>query len=148
MRRGEGVPSPYRYLGAEARGMADGWECLGDVGRMDEDGYVYLTDRDTDMILVGGANVYPAEVEAALEEHPGVRTSCVVGLPDEDMGQVVHAVVEVTDGVTDEALLAFCAERLAPYKLPRVLHRTSEPLRDDAGKVRRSAVRQSLLPAP
>jgi bile acid-coenzyme A ligase len=147
MRRGEGVASPYRYIGAEPRAIDGGWECLGDIGRVDEDGYVYLSDRDTDMILAGGANVYPAEVEAALEEHPAVRTSCVVGLPDEDMGQVVHAVIEVVDDVSDDELRIFCAERLAPYKLPRTFHRTSEPLRDEAGKVRRSAVRESLLPA-
>lgn len=145
MRRGEGVEAPYRYVGAEPRSIGDGWECLGDVGHVDADGYVYLTDRDTDMILVGGANVYPAEVEAALEEHPAVRTSCVVGLPDEDMGQVIHAVVEVSARVGDDELLAFCAERLAPYKLPRKVHTSAEALRDDAGKVRRSAVRQSLV---
>jgi bile acid-coenzyme A ligase len=145
MRRGDGGPSPYRYLGAEPRAIGDGWECLGDVGRVDEEGYVYLTDRDTDMILVGGANVYPAEVEAALEEHPAIRTSCVVGLPDEDLGQLVHAVIEAVDEVGDEELRAFLAERLAPYKLPRVIHRSDEPLRDDAGKVRRSAVRAGLI---
>ena len=107
---------------------------------MDADGYVYLVDRDSDLILVGGANVYPAEVEAVLEEHPAVRTSCVVGVPDEDLGQVVHAVVEIAQEVSDADLLAFCAERLVGYKLPRVVHRSREALRDEAGKVRRSAV--------
>ena len=70
LRRGEGAPPAYRYIGAEAK-TRDGWESLGDMGWMDAEGYLYLTDRDTDMILVGGANVYPAEVESALEEHPG-----------------------------------------------------------------------------
>jgi len=145
MRRGEGEPNPYRYIGAQARARAGGWECLGDVGRLDEEGYVYLVDRDSDMILVGGANVYPAEVEAALEEHPKVRTSCVVGIPDEDLGEVVHAVVELASEVTDRELLDFCGERLVRYKLPRVLHRSDAPLRDDAGKVRRSAVRKDVI---
>jgi bile acid-coenzyme A ligase len=145
MRRGEGEASPYKYLGAEPRAIDGGWECLGDIGRVDAEGYVYLTDREMDMILVGGANVYPAEIEAALEEHPAIRTSCVVGLPDEDMGQAVHAVVEAVEEVSDDALRSFLAERLAPYKLPRAIHHSTEPLRDEAGKVRRSAIRDSLV---
>ena len=70
MRRGATEPSPYRYIGATARSAADGWETLGDIGYLDADGYVYVTDRDTDMIVVGGSNVYPAEVEAALTNTP------------------------------------------------------------------------------
>ena len=88
-------PSPYRYIGATARSAADGWETLGDIGYLDADGYVYVTDRDTDMIVVGGSNVYPAEVEAALDEHPAVLSSCVVGLPHEDLGSAPHAIVEL-----------------------------------------------------
>ena len=77
MRRGPDAASPYRYVGATARSAADGWESLGDIGKVDADGYVYITDRLADMILVGGANVYPAEIEAALDEHPAVRScSC------------------------------------------------------------------------
>src|SRR5205823_7781109 len=90
MRRGESAPLPYRYVGASAKSRPGGWESLGDMGRMDEDGYIYLSDRDTDMILVGGANVYPAEVEAALDEHPKVTSSCVIGLPDDDYGNAVQ----------------------------------------------------------
>jgi len=148
MRRGVGQPPPYRYLGAEARSRAGGWECLGDVGRLDAEGFVYLVDRDSDLILVGGSNVFPAEVEAALEEHPAVRTSCAVGVAHEDLGQVVHAAVELADDVSDDELLAFCAERLLRYKVPRVIHRSDVPLRDEAGKVRRSAVRESLAQLP
>jgi bile acid-coenzyme A ligase len=97
------------------------------------------------MILVGGANVYPAEVEAALDEHPGVRSSCVIGLPDEELGSRVHAIVQVPTEVTDGELLAHLAERLAPYKIPRSFERTDQYLRDDAGKVRRSALRAERL---
>ena len=68
-----GEPSPYRYLGAEPRTMDDGWESVGDMGSIDDEGYVYLADRKSDMLIVGGANVYPAEVESALMEHPAVR---------------------------------------------------------------------------
>ncbi len=69
------LPAPYRYVGATAKTAPDGWESLGDLGYLDDEGFVYLTDRDADMILVGGANVYPAEVEAALDEYPAVRSS-------------------------------------------------------------------------
>ena len=144
MRRGEGAPPAYRYIGAEAK-TRDGWESLGDMGWMDAEGYLYLTDRDTDMILVGGANVYPAEVESALEEHPRVRGSCVIGLPDDDLGNVVHAIIQAEGEVGDAELLAHLRNRLAPYKLPRSFERVSEPLRDDAGKVRRSALRAARM---
>jgi bile acid-coenzyme A ligase len=148
MRRGPQVPSPYRYVGATARSAPEGWESLGDIGKLDADGYVYITDRLADMILVGGANVYPAEIEAALDEHPNVRSCCVFGLPDEDLGNIPYAIVELLSPVTDEDLLAHLRQRLAPYKLPRVIERASEPLRDDAGKVRRSALRAERITRP
>jgi bile acid-coenzyme A ligase len=99
------------------------------------------------MILVGGANVYPAEVEAALEEHSSVRGSCVIGLPDDDLGNVVHAIVQVEGEVGDAELLAHLRARLAPYKLPRSFERVREPLRDEAGKVRRLALRAARVDA-
>ncbi len=145
MRRGATEPSPYRYIGATARSAADGWETLGDIGYLDADGYVYVTDRDTDMIVVGGSNVYPAEVEAALDEHPAVLSSCVVGLPHEDLGSAPHTIVELTEPVSDEELLTHLRERLAPYKLPRTIEVVDYPLRDDAGKVRRSALRAARM---
>jgi bile acid-coenzyme A ligase len=148
MRRGgPEVPIPYRYVGATAKTAQDNWESLGDMGFLDEDGYVYVTDRDTDMILVGGANVYPAEVEAALEEHPAVRSACVIGLPDEDLGAVPHALVELApgSGVTDGELLEHVRSRIQATKVPRSIERVELPLRDDAGKVRRSALRAARL---
>jgi len=145
MRRGPGAPSPYRYVGATARSADDGWESLGDIGHVDADGYVYITDRFADMILVGGANVYPAEIEAALDEHPAVQSSCVIGLPDEDLGSIPYAIVELSEPVSDEDLLAHLRQRLAPSKLPRVIERATTPLRDDAGKVRRSALRAERI---
>jgi bile acid-coenzyme A ligase len=136
----------YRYVGAEAKQRDGGWESLGDMGWMDADGYLYLGDRQSDMILSGGANVYPAEVEAALLEHPAVRSCVVIGLPDDDLGSRVHAIVEGDEGgVTDADLAAFCAERLVRYKVPRSFEWTDEPLRDDAGKVRRAALRAARL---
>lgn len=139
----------YRYVGAEARTLGDGWESLGDLGWFDADGYLYLSDRMQDMILSGGANIYPAEVEAALQEHPQVRSCAVIGLPDEDLGQRVHAIVEPDPEaapVSQDDLLAFLADRLVRYKIPRSIEFVDHSLRDDAGKVRRSSLRAERLP--
>jgi bile acid-coenzyme A ligase len=139
----------YRYIGATARSRAGGWESLGDMGWLDEDGYLYLGDRLQDMILTGGANVYPAEVEAAIQEHPAVRSVAVIGLPDADIGNAVHAIVEAdADAVSADQLLAFTAERVARYKVPRSLEYTSQPLRDEAGKLRRGALRAQRISQP
>jgi bile acid-coenzyme A ligase len=146
MRRGPAQPAPYRYLGAEPRASGDGWESVGDMGSMDDEGFVYLADRMSDMLIVGGANVYPAEVEGALGEHPGVRTAVVIALPDEDLGQVPHALLELDGEVTDDQLRAHLADRLVSYKIPRTFERVCGPLRDDAGKVRRSSLRAERLP--
>jgi bile acid-coenzyme A ligase len=140
-----GPGSTYRYRGAEPRSI-DGWESLGDLGRLDADGFLYLADRSADLILSGGANIYPAEVEAVLDAHPAVRSSAVLGLPDDDLGERVHAVVDVADADIDDAeLLAWVGERLVRYKVPRSVELVREPLRDDAGKVRRSALRAARL---
>ena len=139
----------YRYVGATARRIDGGWESLGDMGMIDADGYLYLSDRQTDMILSGGANIYPAEVEAAVDEHPRVRSCAVIGLPDDDLGNRVHAIVQTDDGTPIDSgeLRAHLAERLVRYKLPRTFEFTTEPLRDDAGKLRRSALRAERIAA-
>lgn len=128
----------YRYVGAEARRTPDGWESLGDMGWMDEDGYLYLGDRRSDMILTGGSNVYPAEVEAAILRHPEVRSCAVYGVPDDDLGQRVCATVEGPRSLTPAALRGFLAAQLVSYKIPRDIEIVDHPVRDDAGKVRRS----------
>jgi bile acid-coenzyme A ligase len=147
MRRSAEQAGPYRYIGSTPQRSADGWETVGDLGHLDADGYLYLADRKTDMIIVGGSNVYPAEVESALEEHPAVVAACVVGLPDDEYGQTIHAVLNVSEPVSDESLIEHLRERLAPYKLPRSVERTQRPLRDEAGKFRRSRVRQEAIDA-
>ena len=139
-----GPGSTYRYVGATPRAR-DGWESLGDIGWMDTDGYLYLSDRRADMILSGGANVYPAEVEAAIDAHPAIRSSAVIGLPDEDLGNRVHAVVDAIGDITEEELLEHLAEYLVRYKIPRSMEFVSQPLRDDAGKIRRSELRAQRL---
>ena len=145
MRRGPDAPPSYRYVGATARAKPDNWESLGDMGWKDKDGYLYLSDRDTDMILVGGANVYPAEIEAALDEHPHVTSSCVIGLPDDDYGSAVHAIVQSAAPLSPGELETFLAARLTKYKRPRTYEFVGEPLRGDDGKVRRSALRAARL---
>ncbi|HLI53295.1 MAG TPA: AMP-binding protein [Acidimicrobiales bacterium] len=147
MRSGRDKPT-YRYIGAEARSREGGWESLGDMGWLDEDGYLYLGDRMQDMVLCGGANIYPAEVESAIQEHPAVRSVAVVGLPDEDFGNRLHAIVEADPEELDERdLRSFVAERLVSYKIPRTFEFVAQPLRDDAGKVRRAQLRAERLPA-
>jgi bile acid-coenzyme A ligase len=132
----------YRYLGASARTREGGWESLGDMGRLDEDGYLYLGDRAADMILSGGANIYPAEIESAIQEHPSVKSCAVIGLPDDDKGNVVHAIIEAEgDAIDVDDLKKFLGERLVTYKIPRTFEFVDFALRDDAGKVRRSALR-------
>jgi bile acid-coenzyme A ligase len=112
---------------------------------MDDDGYLYISDRRVDMIVTGGANVYPAEVEAALDEHPKILSAIVVGLPDDDLGQRIHAVVQADADVTPEELTTFMKERLVWYKLPRSFRFVDYALRDDAGKARRSAIREQEI---
>ena len=147
MRPSDPKARTYAYVGADARTIDGGWESLGDMGAIDADGYVYLADRQTDMILAGGSNVYPAEVEAALDEHPRVRSSAVIGLPDEDLGSRIHAIVQTDDGtpIAVDDLRAHLAERLVRYKIPRDFEFTTEALRNDAGKIRRSALRAERL---
>ena len=148
IRPAQGLAMTYRYIGAEAKALEGGWESIGDMGYFDEDGYLYLADRRADMILSGGANVYPAEVEAAIDAYPGVRSSAVIGLPHHDLGNAVHAIVDAPGHTIDEeALLAHLATRLVRYKIPRTFEFADEPLRDDAGKVRRKALHQARIVA-
>ena len=141
----DGAGSSYHYIGAEPRRIEGGWESLGDIGRLDADGYLYLGDRRSDMILRGGANIYPAEVEAALVAHPDIRSSVVLGLPDADLGARLHAIIEVDPAIDADAVLAslpaHLGDRLSRYKHPESYEVAHESHRDDAGKVRRTFLR-------
>ncbi|MFE4455785.1 AMP-binding protein [Nocardia tengchongensis] len=142
VRRPTGTAPTYHYLGAEPPAGDNGWELVGDLGHLDTEGYLYLADRRTDLILRGGANIYPAEVEAAIAEHPQVLSCAVIGLSDEDLGQRVHALVYTGSNDLDEPTLrAFVSTRLARYKQPETYRFVDTPLRDEAGKVRRAALR-------
>src|SRR5260370_21611041 len=100
------------------------------MGWREDGGYLHTTARSDDMVLVGGANVYPAEIEAALEEHPQVRSCAVVGLPDEDAGSRLHAIVQAEGSVPDDELRGHLSGRLVSYKLPRNFDVRSQARRD------------------
>ena len=131
-----------------SRVVVDGWLHTGDIGRVDEDGYLYVLDRRDDLIVSGGENVYPAEVEAALLTHPSVAEVGVIGVADSTWGQRVVAVARLSDApdvvrVDAPELKAHCETRLAGYKTPREFHFVTEPLpRTASGKLRRAALRE------
>ena len=134
----------------EASYDARGWATLGDVGYLDDDGYLYLTDRKAFMVISGGVNIYPQEVENALVRHAAVADVAVVGVPDDEMGESVHAVVQLEPGlVADEemtgALIAYCRGEIAAYKCPRTLTFIDEMPRLPNGKLLKRALRDEHL---
>lgn len=142
-------PPPFDYLGgAMPTPTEDGFWSIGDMGWVDADGYLYIADRRKDMIVTGGANVFPAEVEAALSEHPGIVDVVVVGIPDEEWGHRVHAIVQPVAGTTlgDDALRAHAKARLASYKVPKTYELVVQLPRTAAGKVNRSAIAAERSP--
>jgi long-chain acyl-CoA synthetase len=113
-----------------AAAFVDGWYHTGDAGRMDERGYLYLVDRVKDMIVTGGENVYSSEVENALASHPAVAQVAVIGIPSEQWGEAVHAIVVLQPDQTadEEELKAWCRDRIAGYKVPKSVEFRTEPL--------------------
>lgn len=137
-------PQSFEYHGDPEKTAevhdARGWTTLGDIGRIDEDGYLYLTDRVSNMIISGGVNVYPREVEDVLVPHPSVADVAVIGVPDPDLGEQVRAVVQVADGVpADDALarelIEHCRARIAHFKCPRSVVFIDELPRMPTGKI-------------
>ena len=108
---------------------------VGDVGHLDEDGYLYITDRISDMVLWGGVTVYPREIEEVLHTHPAVVDCAVFGIPDERYGEILKAVVEVRTPVDADDLRSHVRDRLADYKVPSVVEFVDELRRDPNGKV-------------
>jgi bile acid-coenzyme A ligase len=143
--RYNGAPAQYSYLGAKPSETVDGdFASVGDLGYVDADGYLFLADRRVDLIITGGANVVPAEVEAVLTAHPGVRDAAVIGLRDDDLGRRVHALIEPANADAPPAhkeLDAHLRLHLASYKLPRSYEIVAVLPRDEAGKIRRSKLR-------
>ena len=141
-----GSGTSYRYLGAKRRATHDGWESVGDIGHLDAQGFLYLADRRDDLIVSGGVNIWPAEVESALARHPAIVSCAVVGVPDDDLGQHVHAVIETSDASLDrDALRKFLRDFLPPEKIPRSVILTHGPVRDDAGKIRKKELVESYV---
>jgi bile acid-coenzyme A ligase len=134
----------FAYLGAAMpEPTAEDYRTVGDMGWVDEDGYLYIADRRQDLIITGGANVYPAEVEAALSEHPAVADQAVIGLADDEWGHRVHAIIELektADPVTPEELRTFCRGRLAAYKVPKSVEIVDQLPRSEVGKISRTAL--------
>ncbi|RMF20424.1 MAG: acyl-CoA synthetase, partial [Deltaproteobacteria bacterium] len=144
---------PFRYHGDDEKTRSaqhpthPNWSTLGDVGRLDEEGYLYLTDRKNFMIISGGVNIYPAEIEHVLAEHPAVLDVAVIGVPNEEFGEEVKAVVQLAPGAAESAelaeeLLEFCRRRLAHYKCPRSVDFIAELPRLPTGKLYKRILRE------
>lgn len=136
----------YKRPEATAEAFRNGWFHTGDVGIMDEDGYLSIVDRKKDMILRGGYNVYPRELEEIIMTHPAVSLCAVIGVPDEKMGEEVKAYLVLKEGaqLSDDAFIAWCKERLAANKYPRYVEfRDSLPI-GNTGKISKLTLRQEL----
>jgi long-chain acyl-CoA synthetase len=129
---------------ANAETLRDGWLHTGDVGYRDEDGFFFLIDRKKDMIIRGGENIYPREIEDVLLEHPDVKEAAVIGRPDEVRGEEVHAVVALTPGVDVGALEEHCRARLAPFKVPSSWEVVAELPKTSTGKIDKKPLRAAL----
>jgi long-chain acyl-CoA synthetase len=132
------------YVGGAVLKQVDDFTSVGDLGYLDDEGFLYLVDRKSDMIISGGVNVYPAEVEAALHGHPSVADIAVFGIPSEEFGELVHAVVQpVGESIDLAELETFARTRLAGFKIPRSWEIRHELPRNDAGKLRKAELRAS-----
>ncbi|WP_338753066.1 long-chain-fatty-acid--CoA ligase [Bacillus sp. FJAT-52991] len=134
------------YLGmpeATSAALIDGWLYTGDLATMDEEGYIYIVDRKKDMIIVGGYNVYPREVEEVLYEHPAIIEAAVIGVPDGEYGESVKAYVVVKDEqININDIIQFCQDKLVKYKLPRYVEFLNELPKNTTGKILRRELRQ------
>jgi long-chain acyl-CoA synthetase len=145
--RGHNVMKGYRGRPeATAEVMRGGWFHTGDLGYRDEDGFFYIVDRKKDLVIRGGFNVYPREIEEVLHEHPAVREAAVIGKPDERLGEEVVAFIALKPGssTAPEEVVAFCRERLAAYKYPREVVVVDELPKGPSGKVVKTELRASL----
>jgi acyl-CoA synthetase (AMP-forming)/AMP-acid ligase II len=142
--RGDGLMKGYyKAPYATARTIVDGWLHTGDVGFLDEEGYLHIVDRKKDMIISGGFNVYPGEIEQMISSLDGVRDCAVIGVPDDDWGEAVKAVVERSSGriVAGEEIIARCKERLGSVKAPKSVDFIEQLPRSAAGKVLKRELR-------
>jgi acyl-CoA synthetase (AMP-forming)/AMP-acid ligase II len=142
--RSGGLAEYYNRPEATAGSMRDGFFSVGDIAYRDAEGYYFICDRKVDMIISGGVNIYPAEIEAVLFSHPEVRDVAVIGVPDPHWGESVKAIVELQPGskVSEQELIDYCGERLAGYKRPRSVDFVPELPRDLAGKLQKRKLRE------
>jgi acyl-CoA synthetase (AMP-forming)/AMP-acid ligase II len=138
------TPGFWKRPDLDSERLQGGWLRTGDLGRMDAEGYVFLADRKEDKIITGGFNVYPAEVEGALAEHPAVAECAVFAIPDPKWGEAVRAAVTLHPGhaVDPEELIAFCKEQLARFKVPKAIDVFQELPKSAVGKILRRALRE------
>jgi len=134
----------YRRPDANAETLRGGWLRTGDVGFRDSDGFFFLVDRKKDMIIRGGENIYPREIEDVLLEHPGVKEAAVIGRPDEVRGEEVHAVVAVTAGTDTAELEVHCRARLATFKVPTSWEAVTELPKTSTGKIDKKPLREHV----
>jgi long-chain acyl-CoA synthetase len=145
------VRSPFVMAGywrapeATAEALRDGWLYTGDLGKIDDDGYLYVVDRKKDLILRGGFNVFPRDVEEALLEHPAIETAAVVGRPDEAHGEEVVAFVTLTEDLDPDDVVAWARQRIGGYKYPREVHVVGGLPLTPVGKIDRKVLRARLL---
>ncbi|RNF39393.1 fatty acid--CoA ligase family protein [Planococcus salinus] len=145
--RGPNVMKGYYKMPEETSAtIRDGWLYTGDLARVDEEGYFFIVDRKKDLVIVGGYNVYPREVEEVLFTHPGITEAAVVGLPDPDFGEAVHAYVVLKDqDLTIDELKSYCAEHLAKYKVPKHIEILDELPKNTTGKILRRALKDQAI---
>ena len=142
-----GIMTNFTYYGKDEKRQEierEGMVTIGDVGHMDEDGFVFLSDRKNDMVISGGVNIYPAEIEATLIGLPGVQDCAVFGIPDDEFGEALAAVIqpEHNGGLAESDVRTFLQEKLARYKMPRVITFQSELPREDSGKIFKRKLRE------
>ena len=144
--RGPNVMKGYYKLPEEtAVTIREGWLYTGDMARVDEEGYFYIVDRKKDMILVGGYNVYPREVEEVLYNHPDITEVAVVGAPDPELGEtVISFVVSSNPSINEHVLHEYCREHLAKYKVPSRIEFMEELPKNTTGKILRKNLREKL----
>jgi len=146
--RSEAMMKGYWQLPKETtKKLKDGWLHTGDMGKFDEDGYIYIVDRKDDMVISGGVNIYPREVEEVLYQHPAVSEASVIGVPDDYWGESLKAVIVLKEGATasEEEIIQFCKERLAGYKKPRSVEFWSELPKSLQGKILKRVIREKYL---
>lgn len=143
--RGPQVMKGYWNMPEEtAAVLRDGWLYTGDLASIDEEGYVTIVDRKKDLIIAGGYNIYPREIEEVLYEHPAVREAAAIGVPDPYRGETVKAIIVLKDGqqASEEDILAHCRKNLAAYKVPRIVEFRTELPKTNVGKILRRALRE------